>query len=174
MAMAFPRCRSGCGCSARRARSSPKNATGTPEKKIPLWLGGGGEKVTLKLVAQYGDACNVGGGDADTIRQKLDVLKGHCDIVGRNYDDIVKSTGVNVFLVDEGAKAEDATVAARGTMSHEEFSQSFWIGTPREIAARMQPLVDAGADYIIIYLPRLAYDQEPLRRFASEVIPLVG
>ncbi len=154
--------------------NEPKNATGTPEKKIPLWLGGGGEKVTLKLVAQYGDACNVGGGDADTIRQKLEVLKGHCETVGRNYDDIVKSTSVNVFLVDEGAKPEDATVAARGAMSHEEFSQSFWVGTPQEIAARMQPLVDAGADYIITYLPRLAYDQEPLRRFASEVIPLVG
>ena len=151
--------------------NEPKNAGGTPASKIPLWIGGGGEKVTLKLVAQYGDACNVGGGDAETIRQKLEILKGHCDAVGRNYDEIVKSTSVNVFLVDEGVKPEDATVAARGAMSHEEFTKSFWVGTPRQIGERMQPLVEAGAEYIIVYLPRLAYDQEPVRRFAREVIP---
>ena len=44
-----------------------------------FWIGGGGEKVTLKLVAQYGDACNVGGGNPELIRQKLDVLQRHCD-----------------------------------------------------------------------------------------------
>ena len=151
--------------------NEPKNAGGSADKKIPLWLGGGGEKVTLKLVAQYGDACNVGGGDAEVVRQKLEVLKGHCDAVGRDYGEIVKSTSINAFLVEPGVDREKATAQARGEMSHEEYSKSFWVGTTDEIAERIQPLVDAGAEYIIVYLPRLAYDQEPLRRFAREVAP---
>ncbi|MBO0684205.1 MAG: LLM class F420-dependent oxidoreductase, partial [Candidatus Dormibacteraeota bacterium] len=66
----------------------------------PLWIGGGGERVTLKLVAQHGDGCNVGGGDEDAIRQKLEVLRRHCDDVGSDYDRIVKSTSVMVWLGD--------------------------------------------------------------------------
>ena len=57
-----------------------------------MWIGGGGEKVTLKLVAQYGDAANVGGGNPDPIKEKLAILRQHCDNVERNYDDIIKST----------------------------------------------------------------------------------
>ena len=49
---------------------------GVQKPHMPLWIGGGGEKVTLKLVAQYGDACNVGGGDPETCRQKLEILEG--------------------------------------------------------------------------------------------------
>jgi F420-dependent oxidoreductase-like protein len=65
------------------AINEPKGAAGPP----PLWIGGGGEKVTLKLVAQYADACNVGGGNPEMCRQKLEILRGHCETVGRNYDD---------------------------------------------------------------------------------------
>src|SRR3712207_430259 len=146
---------------------------GVQRPHIPLWIGGGGEQVTLKLVAQWGDACNVGGGDPDTIRRKLEVLRGHCEAVGRDYGEIVKSTGVNIFLVDRDVDVEQATGPARGAMSHEEFSRSYWVGTPEEIAARLRPVIEAGIDYVIVYLPRLAYDQEPLRRFAREVMPLV-
>ncbi len=62
-----------------------------------LWIGGGGEKVTLKLVAKYGDAANVGGGDPAVVRDKLAILKGHCETVGRDYNEIIKSTSLNVF-----------------------------------------------------------------------------
>src|SRR5260370_40436937 len=73
-----------------------------------LWIGGSGEQVTLKLVAKYANACNIGG-DPDTIRRKLDVLRGHCQTVGRNYDDIIKSTSLNVFLLKPGEDARIAT-----------------------------------------------------------------
>src|SRR5215212_11216211 len=49
---------------------------GAQSSHPPLWIGGGGEKVTLKLVAQYADACNVGGGNPETCRQKLEILQG--------------------------------------------------------------------------------------------------
>jgi alkanesulfonate monooxygenase len=55
----------------------------------PILIGGGGEKKTLRLVAQYGDACNLFGGD--DLERKLDVLRAHCADVGRDYDDIEKT-----------------------------------------------------------------------------------
>jgi F420-dependent oxidoreductase-like protein len=108
-----------------------------------LWIGGGGEQVTLKLVARYGDACNVGGGDPEVIRRKLEVLRRHCDTLGRDYDRIIKSTSINV--------APDADTG--------------------ETVRRIEQVVEAGADYVIVYIPRVAYDHEPLHRFAQEVIP---
>ncbi|GAA1469241.1 LLM class F420-dependent oxidoreductase [Microbacterium thalassium] len=73
-----------------RTLNSPQNLT-----KPMLMIGGGGEKKTLKLVAQYADACNLsalGGMPA----HKLDVLKAHCDDVGRDYDDIEKTAMIGV------------------------------------------------------------------------------
>ncbi len=59
-----------------------------------LMIGGGGEKKTLRLVAQYADACNLGAGPHTA--HKLDVLRGHCDAVGRDYDDIEKTAMIGV------------------------------------------------------------------------------
>jgi alkanesulfonate monooxygenase SsuD/methylene tetrahydromethanopterin reductase-like flavin-dependent oxidoreductase (luciferase family) len=141
---------------------------------IPLWIGGGGERVTLRLVAQFGDACNVGG-DPANVRHKLEVLKRHCDDVGRDYDEIVKSTSVEpVVLLEPGADPERATAHLRGELSLAEYRRRTWVGTPEEIAERVRAVNEAGADYVIVYLPRLAYDREPLHRFAREVVPLVS
>ncbi len=57
----------------------------------PIVIGGSGEKKTLRLVAQYADACNLIAPDAATIKHKLDVLRGHCDDLGRDYDSIEKT-----------------------------------------------------------------------------------
>ena len=60
-----------------------------------LLIGGGGERKTLRLVARYADACNIfSGGDA--ARHKLDVLRSHCETVGRNYDEIEKTTMISI------------------------------------------------------------------------------
>ena len=57
----------------------------------PILIGGGGEKKTLRLVAQYADACNLFATTPDEIKRKLDILRGHCDAVGRDYDSIQKT-----------------------------------------------------------------------------------
>jgi F420-dependent oxidoreductase-like protein len=57
----------------------------------PILIGGGGEKKTLRMVAQYADACNLFGTTPEEIRHKLDVLRGHCDALGRDYDAIQKT-----------------------------------------------------------------------------------
>lgn len=143
---------------------------GIQKPHIPLWLGGGGEKVTLKLVAKYGQACNVGGGNPDTVRQKLAVLKEHCDALGRDYASIAKSTNLNVFMINPGDDPEQATAKARGKASLEEFRKATFVGTPEQVRERVGQLVDAGADYIITYLPRVAYERERVAQFADEVV----
>ncbi len=60
----------------------------------PILIGGGGEKKTLRLVAQYADLCNVMAPDIQTLSQKLNVLREHCTSVGRNYDSIEKTTSL--------------------------------------------------------------------------------
>src|SRR5207237_624421 len=143
---------------------------GVQKPHIPLWIGGGGEKVTLKLVAKWGNACNIGG-DADTLRHKFEVLRGHCADLSRNYDESVRSTSLNLCLLGEGADPEQATKAARGAKSYKEFSRDYTVGTADQIARQIEPLIDAGANYILVYFPRIAYDQEMLRRFAQDVMP---
>jgi F420-dependent oxidoreductase-like protein len=140
-----------------------------------LWIGGSGEQVTLKLVAKYADACNIGG-SPDDIRQKLAVLRKHCDTVGRDYDSIIKSTNVPLFLLRPGEDPEKATEKARAPYGFDlaEFRNMVRVGTPDEIIAQLQARIEAGADYINVNLPRIAYDHEMLHRFAEEVIPHVG
>ena len=144
---------------------------GVQKPHPPFWIGGGGEQVTLKLVAKWGDACNLGSDDLDQFRHKLDVLRGHCETVGRNYDEIVRSTGITVHLVDSAADAEGATAQARQGRSLEEYARGVMVGTPDEIVERLRQRVEAGVNYFIVSVPRVAYDQEQLRRFAQEIMP---
>src|ERR1700686_1757550 len=140
---------------------------GVQKPHPPLWIGGSGERVTLKLVAQFGDACNVGG-DPDTIRHKLGVLRQHCETVGRNYDDIVKSAEAEVLVIGKGDDAERARARARG---YGGFREGTLVAEADKVADYLRTLVGAGIDYFIIYIPGVAYDQEPLHRFETEVIP---
>jgi F420-dependent oxidoreductase-like protein len=145
---------------------------GVSKPHPPFWIGGGGEKVTLRLVARWGDACNVNG-DPDTLRHKFGVLKGHCDDLGRDYEEITRSNSANVHLLEDGEDPEEATKEARAPLgrSYEEYSNQFMVGTAEEIVERLRPRVEAGVNYFIVYMPRVAYDPEPVRRFAKEVVP---
>lgn len=67
----------------------------------PIFIGGTGEKKTLKLVAQYADACNIFDMGTDAVAQKYDVIRRHCDDVGRDYADIQKTILMQVDLVNE-------------------------------------------------------------------------
>ena len=138
--------------------------------KIPLWIGGGGPQVTLKLVARYGDACNVG---ADVAAEKLEILKGHCDKVGRNYDEITKSSSLHSYPIPEGADPAKATEAVRkqyGDISLKEFEYYGKPMTPSEIVEKVSKMKADGIDYVINYIPGLAYDVEPMKLYEAEVI----
>ena len=153
--------------------NEPKSAI--PGRKVPLWIGGGGEKVTLKLVAQYGDACNVGGGDPVVIGQKLEILQQHCEREGRNYDAITRSSSFAWVPIPNGADPVAATAGIRakyGDMDYETFASKFGPATPIDaIGERLQAAVDAGMDYAINYIPGVAYDQDGMHLYEQEIIP---
>ncbi|MQA80071.1 MAG: TIGR03560 family F420-dependent LLM class oxidoreductase [Streptosporangiales bacterium] len=137
-----------------------------------LWIGGGGERVTLRLVAKYGDAANIGAGNPETIREKAAILRRHCDDVGRDYDEIIKSTNFNVFPVAGGADPEKASTKARGSADYDTFTGRYpglVVDTTDEIAGRVEKALEAGADYVNFYVPGLAYDDELLGRTAEVV-----
>jgi F420-dependent oxidoreductase-like protein len=140
---------------------------GVQKPHIPLWIGGSGERVTLKLVARFGDACNIGG-DPQTIRHKLAVLREHCDAAGRNYDDIIKSSEANVLVIGKGEDVEKATARAR---QDESFREGTLVADADQVVAHLESMIEAGIEYVITYMPSIAYDQEPMQRFESEVIP---
>jgi F420-dependent oxidoreductase-like protein len=138
-----------------------------------FWIGGGGEQVTLKLVARYGDACNVGG-DAATLQHKFEVLRSHCEAEGRNYDDILRSSTIqDVILLHPGedAKALAEPIARARGSDYERFAAGAQLDTPEQLTERIQALADAGVNYVLLYFSRAAYDPEQLHRFATEVAP---
>ncbi len=137
-----------------------------------FWVAGGGEQVTLKLVAQYGNACNFGG-TPDELRAKYAILAEHCAKLGRNYDEITRSMNANILLLAPG---EDPEVASRPTqelyrLSYEELAKQAIIGTPAQVTEILRARVDAGVNYIITYFPRIAYNHDPLHIFAEQVAP---
>src|SRR5438132_9306865 len=72
---------------------------------IPILVGGSGERRTLRLVAQYADACNLFG-DPATIRSKLEVLERHCEAVGRDPAEITKTALKTMLIRESAAEAE--------------------------------------------------------------------
>lgn len=92
--------------------STPPNV----QSRLPILVGGAGERKTLRLVAQYADACNIFGQGADVMEHKLAVLRGHCDDVGTDYDAIEKSVILDADpLADTDAFLSDmAAYAAHG------------------------------------------------------------
>lgn len=144
---------------------------GVQKPHIPLWLGGGGEKVTLKLVAKWGNASNFGGGDLEVIRHKIGVLRQHCEALDRDFDTLVRSTNMNLVVLEPGEDPEKATASIRGDQPFEEFAQGKMVATADQIAEHIEKLVDEGINYLITYFPGVAYDHTSLQRFAEEVIP---
>jgi alkanesulfonate monooxygenase SsuD/methylene tetrahydromethanopterin reductase-like flavin-dependent oxidoreductase (luciferase family) len=83
-----------------QVRGAIKQSKGVQKPHIPLLIGGGDEKVTLRLVAQYTDACNTGG-DIPTIKHKLAILKQHCEQLGRDYESIKRTTLIDDCVIAE-------------------------------------------------------------------------
>lgn len=146
----------------RGAINQPK---GVQKPHIPLLIGGGGEKVTLKLVAQYADACNVGG-DIPTIRHKLDVIKRHCEEVGRDYTSI-RRTSNTICVLGESVAAALATLSPQHRDLVNMAQAGSLIGNPETIRRRLAEYEDAGIQELILWFPDAA-KLESLRLFARE------
>ena len=154
--------------SSRHTRNLPRPV----QAHLPICIGGGGEKVTLKLVAKYGDMCNVGDGLA-SVRRKEAILVQHCEKVGRDPSEIERTTNIGtVFIRDDRAEAE--------RLFREAFQRSriarAWddqpVGTPEDVAEKLAPYREIGYHHLLAGVPA-TYDEESMTRLATEVRPML-
>jgi alkanesulfonate monooxygenase SsuD/methylene tetrahydromethanopterin reductase-like flavin-dependent oxidoreductase (luciferase family) len=145
------------------------------QKKLPIMIGGSGEKKTLRTVAKYADMWNAMG-PLDVMAHKVDVLKRHCDEVGRDINEIEFTLGVKFTLRDSEQEADRVWKAAmehnRTPLSEVEDDDTFWNGTPEQMADKLRPYVDLGFRTVISEQPA-PYDMETFERFIGEVKPLI-
>lgn len=148
---------------------------------IPLWVAGGGEQLTLRLVAEHAAYANFGD-TLDQFKQKSELLAGYCRDVGRDFDEIVRSKNFNVICEETEAAVADRVAWLRDHYSNHvtgaqlerrvglfaEFS-----GTPEQLVEKFQPWKAAGLSYLIAYIPDVAYDRAGMERFARDVIPFL-
>ena len=149
----------------RGAINQPK---GVQKPHIPLLIGGGGEKVTLKLVAQYADACNIGGGDIQTIRHKLDVIKMHCEQLGRDYSDIRRTTST-ICVIGDSEETALASLSEQQRSLVSMMQANSLIGTPESMRKSIAEFEEVGVQELILWFPDAA-KLESLRLFAREFI----
>jgi F420-dependent oxidoreductase-like protein len=154
------------------------------EGGIPLWIAGGGEKVTLKIAAKYAQYTNFIGTD-ETFANKSEILKGHCDTVGTDFDKIVRSANFNVFIGETEADVQKRLEAAKARIEpyvgaeKAESSIAAWtlngdsptVGTPAQIVEKLGKFRELGLTYGIFNFHESAYDVSGVELFEREVIP---
>ena len=140
------------------------------QPRLPLMIGGEGEKRTLRIVAEHADVWNTGLGDTETFRHKLDVLSRHCEDVGRDPAEIRKSLTFRAVLAEDEAAVTTRRRELGPTLPIEE--ENFLFVTPEQCIELMRPFVELGAgDFLLAaYSP---YDWLTLELVAREVAPAV-
>ncbi len=129
----------------------------------PIMIGGGGEQLTLRVLARHGDACNIFG-DVQTVKHKLDVLRRHCEQVGRNFDEIER-TNLTAMLL---ARDEAALQRKRQALHAPEPFRGFAVTVPQAVDLIGQ-YKDVGVQMFITSIYK--NDRESLELLGEEVIP---
>lgn len=143
------------------AACSPK-----PEQPIPLLIGGTGPRRTLNIVAKYADWCNLNNSTLIESRQSLEVLQKHCQRVGRDYQEIVKTYACDSLIVaarrDEVNRIRDSSYSAKFGLPI--------AGTPDEVSDQIKAYTDLGVTHFILRFadfPRT----DGVKLFIREVLP---
>lgn len=111
----------------------------------PIWIGGGGEQVTLRIVARHGDWANFGGGaPIEAFVHKSNLLAEHCKAVGRDFDDIGRSVSGDIFIRETEAELRQAGTKSLTGQPVDEWAAGHFVGTPEQVAERMQAYIEAG------------------------------
>jgi alkanesulfonate monooxygenase SsuD/methylene tetrahydromethanopterin reductase-like flavin-dependent oxidoreductase (luciferase family) len=143
----------------RDAQCEPKPV----QVRLPIWIGGGGEKVTLRIAAQHADGWNVPFIAPDAFVHKVEVLDQHCETVGRDPSQIERAINVGIAMRPGDLEAQFGPMAnyvAPGVLQ----------GSVQEIVDRVGAYRDAGADWVILAM-RAPFDIDGLDMFAAEVLP---
>ncbi|WP_327144145.1 LLM class F420-dependent oxidoreductase [Nocardia sp. NBC_01327] len=152
------------------------------EGGIPIWIAGGGEKVTLRIAAKYAQYTNFSGDPAE-FAHKSELLRGHCAAVGTDFDAITRSSNFNTVIGATEAEVRDRLAAlqdrftpilgAETAKGHVDnlFRSSPAVGTPEQVVEKLSRTKALGLSYAIHYFPELAYDTSGIELFEREVIP---
>jgi alkanesulfonate monooxygenase SsuD/methylene tetrahydromethanopterin reductase-like flavin-dependent oxidoreductase (luciferase family) len=142
---------------------------------VPIMIGGGGEKKTLRIVAQYADIWNVFG-SPETVARKDGILREHCAAVGRDPEAIERTLGFKPTIRRTAAEAErawlDVLEKNRTPTSRMEGDVSVWTGTPEQIAETMLAYRKVGFHTFVAELAA-PYDTETLETLINVVKPMV-
>jgi alkanesulfonate monooxygenase SsuD/methylene tetrahydromethanopterin reductase-like flavin-dependent oxidoreductase (luciferase family) len=148
---------------------------GPIQAHLPIMIGGSGERKTLRSVAKYADQWNAMG-SVEKLRHKVEVLREHCDAVGRNFDEIELTAGCKPIIRSTEAEARalwEAQMAHNRTpMSDVLDDSTFWVGTPEQVAEKM---IERKALGFHTFIGELAapFDDETIDRWITEVKPMV-
>ena len=157
------------------------------EGGIPMWIAGGGEKVTLKIAAQYARYTNFNGGP-EVFAQKSELLRGHCETVGTDFDAITRSSNFNTIIdeTEAGVQSRIDRIEARfapvlGDKKAAEYVHQYrvpkdeaLIGTPAQILEQLEQRRELGLGYSIHNFPESAYDRSGVELFEREVLVKLG
>jgi len=148
---------------------------------IPMWIAGGGEKVTLRIAARHAKYTNFGG-DVETFERKSGILRDHCADVGTDFDAITRSSNYNVIIGRDEAEVRERIAAVRDRVTPhlgdrtdafiaEYEGGALAVGTPEQVVERLRDMESRGMSYAITYFPEAAYDRSGIELFEREVLP---
>ncbi|MGI8795608.1 MAG: TIGR03560 family F420-dependent LLM class oxidoreductase [Acidimicrobiia bacterium] len=141
------------------ARCEPKPV----QDRLPIWIGGGGEKVTLRIAARHADGWNVPFIPPDDYAHKVGVLDAHCEREGRDPREVTRAVNVGLAWHEGDLEAQFGAIAnfvRPGVLT----------GSVQEVVDRVGAYGDAGAEWVILAM-RAPFDVDGLDRFAAEVLP---
>jgi alkanesulfonate monooxygenase SsuD/methylene tetrahydromethanopterin reductase-like flavin-dependent oxidoreductase (luciferase family) len=130
----------------------------------PIMIGGAGERQTLRIVAKYGDACNIVG-SVETVKRKLSILKEHCKSIGRDYDSILKTELVRVVIEGDRELARKRSQQIVN-MPEEQVDEFAIYGTPEDVLRQKELFEEVGIQYLIVILDP-SKEVEALNNFAE-------
>lgn len=146
---------------------------------IPLWVAGGGEKLTLRVAARHAQYTNFGV-KPEWFTHKSDVLAAHCRDLGRDFEEITRSANFNIVCAGTETEVADRIGALQSRLEKyvppEKAEEQVRLyrhnsGTPEQVIASLKEWEALGLAYAIVYFPDAAYDLSGLELFAREVIP---
>jgi alkanesulfonate monooxygenase SsuD/methylene tetrahydromethanopterin reductase-like flavin-dependent oxidoreductase (luciferase family) len=161
----------------RYAMAGVRNDPPPVQRALPIVVGGGGENVTLRLVARYADACNIGfAAGLEAFKRKEEALRRHCQEVGRDEREIERTMNIGPVIIrdshEEAVRVLEQIYERNGkaeTWSGRPASAQP-TGTPDEIVETLAPFVETGYRHVIFGFPA-PYDEETMTRLISEVQP---